>query len=498
MKGKVYLVGAGPGDYKLMTLKGLNALRKADIVIYDRLANETLLKETKETCELIYVGKKSSEHTMKQEDISELLAEKAEEGKIVVRLKGGDPYVFGRGGEEGELLYERGIDFEVIPGITSAIGGLCYAGIPITHRDHASSFHVITGHLKEDGEELNWKALASLRGTLVFLMGMSNLENIVNRLMDNGKPKDTPVAIINWATRSNQKVAIGNLENIYEVVQKEGIKPPSLIAIGDVVTLRKKLNYFEKKPLFGKNIVVTRARSQSSSLVEEINELGGNPIEFPTIKTREIPENIELQDAIEDIEKYNYIIFTSKNGVEIFFDKLFKLGFDSRRLRGTKIVAIGPATNKALEKWGIKSDIIPKTYVGESIYEELKTIVKSEDNVLIPRSKEARSYLVDSLSPLCNVNEVHTYETLLGDGNRDEILKYLENDKIDYITFTSSSTVRNFVEILGKENIDKLIKTRVISIGPITSKTIQEFGLDIYKEANSYTIEGILKCIMED
>ncbi len=498
MKGKVYLVGAGPGDYKLMTLRGLDALKKADIIIYDRLANETLLKEAKETCEFIYVGKKSSDHTMKQEDINELIAKKAEEGKTVVRLKGGDPYVFGRGGEEGEVLYERGIDFEVIPGITSAIGGLCYAGIPITHRDYASSFHVITGHLKEDGEELNWNALASLKGTLVFLMGMSNLENIVNNLMDNGKPIDTPVAIINWASRSNQRVVIGNLENIYKVVQREGIKPPSLIVIGDVVRLRDKLNYFEKKPLFGKNIVVTRARAQSSRLVEEINDLGGSTIEFPTIKINEIPDNNDLHRAIENIEKYNYIIFTSKNGVEIFFDNLFKMGFDSRKLGKAKVVAIGPATNKALVKWGIKSDIIPETYVGESIYDELKIIVKTNDNILIPRSKEARSYLVDSLSPLCNVNEVQTYETLLGNGDRDEILRYLDNDEIDYITFTSSSTVRNFIEILGMENIKKLAKTKMISIGPITSKTIQDLGLEIYKEAESYTIDGMLECLVNE
>ena len=266
MKGKVYLVGAGPGDYKLMTLKGLECIRKSDVIVYDRLANIDYLKEAKENCEFINVGKASSNHLLPQDDINRLIADKALEGKVVTRLKGGDPYVFGRGGEEAEILREEGIDFEVVPGITSAIGGLCYAGIPITHRDHASSFHVVTGHPRNDGKEtkeINWQALANVKGTLVFLMGIANLQHISENLIKEGKDKNTPVAFISWATRSNQRVVTATLENAYEVAVKENIKPPTLIVVGTVVNLREKLNFFEEKPLFGKNIVVTRCRTQS-------------------------------------------------------------------------------------------------------------------------------------------------------------------------------------------------------------------------------------------
>ena len=262
MKGKVYLVGAGPGDYKLLTLKGLECIKKADVIVYDRLANKNYLKEAKENCEFIYVGKASSNHTLPQDDINRVIADKAKEGKIVTRLKGGDPYVFGRGGEEGELLKEEGIEFEVVPGITSAIGGLCYAGIPITHRDYASSFHVITGHLRDDDKEnpeINWNALANTNGTLVFLMGVANLQKISSNLIKEGKSKDTPVALISWATRSNQRVITSTLENVYETAVRENVKPPTLIAVGDVVELRDKLNFFESKPLFGKNVLVTRS-----------------------------------------------------------------------------------------------------------------------------------------------------------------------------------------------------------------------------------------------
>ena len=299
MKGKVYLVGAGPGDYKLLTLKGLECIKKADVIVYDRLANSNYLKEAKSNCEFIYVGKASSNHTLPQEDINRVIADKAKEGKIVTRLKGGDPYVFGRGGEEGQLLKEEGIDFEVIPGITSAIGGLCYAGIPITHRDHASSFHVVTGHLRDDDKEnpeINWNALANIRGTIVFLMGVANLKKISENLIKEGKSKDTPVALISWATRYNQRVITSTLEDVYETAVRENVKPPTLIAVGSVVELRDTLNFFEKKPLFGKNIMVTRSRTQSSSIVEKIMDLGGNPIEIPTIKIEKIENNTELEN----------------------------------------------------------------------------------------------------------------------------------------------------------------------------------------------------------
>ena len=307
MKGKVYLVGAGPGDYKLLTLKGLDCIREADVIVYDRLANVNYLKEAKSNCEFIYVGKASSQHTLPQEEINRVIADKAKEGKIVTRLKGGDPYVFGRGGEEGEVLKAEGIDFEVVPGITSAIGGLCYAGIPITHRDHASSFHVVTGHLRADDKEnpeINWNALANTGGTLVFLMGVANLKKISENLIKEGKSKDTPVALISWATRPNQRVIISTLDEVHETAVREKVKPPTLIVVGSVVNLRETLNFFENKPLFGKNIMVTRSRTQSSSLVEKIMDLGGNPIEIPTIKIEKIENIMSLEQEIRQLTDY--------------------------------------------------------------------------------------------------------------------------------------------------------------------------------------------------
>ncbi|MGL5328113.1 MAG: uroporphyrinogen-III C-methyltransferase [Peptostreptococcaceae bacterium] len=498
MKGKVYLVGAGPGDYKLLTLKGLECIKEADVIVYDRLANSNYLREAKPNCEFIYVGKASSNHTLPQDDINRVIADKAKEGKIVTRLKGGDPYVFGRGGEEGQLLKEEGIYFEVVPGITSAIGGLCYAGIPITHRDHASSFHVITGHLRDDDKEspeINWNSLANVRGTLVFLMGVANIKQISENLIKEGKSKDTPVALISWATRYNQRVVTSTLENVYETAIRENVKPPTLIAIGSVVELRDTLNFFENKPLFGKNIMVTRSRTQSSSIVEKIMDLGGNPIEVPTIKIEKIEDNIELENEINNIKDYTYLALTSKNAVEIFFDKLDEMSLDARSLANLKVCAIGSATAKEIRNKGINPDIIPQKFVAESLYDELKDVLTKEDKVLIPRAKNARDYLINKLSEICEVKEVHTYESVIDTSKKDEILDILNEEELDYITFASSSTVRNFVEIIGEENLDKINNSKIISIGPITSATAKELNIEVYKEAEKATIDKIVEAI---
>lgn len=500
MKGKVYLVGAGPGDYKLITLKGLECIRKADVIVYDRLANINYLKEAKKGCEFINVGKQSSHHLLPQDQINRLIADKALEGKIVTRLKGGDPYVFGRGGEEGELLQAENIDFEVVPGVTSAIGGLCYAGIPITHRDHASSFHVITGHLRKDGKEnpdINWNALANMKGTLVFLMGVSNLKNISENLIKEGMAKDTPVAFVSWATRYNQRVVTATLENAYEVAVREEVKPPTLIAVGTVVNLREKLNFFEKKPLFGKNIMVTRSRSQNSKLVERIMDLGGNPIEIPTIKIEKVENNTELENEIKNIKDYTYLVLTSKNGVDIFFDKLDEMGLDCRALANTKVCVIGSATSKAIAKRGIKADIVPSKAIGESLYDELKDIVTKEDKILIPRAKNARDFLVDKLNEISNVTEVITYESVMDDSKKDEAIKALEEGNLDYITFASSSTVKNFINLIGEENKSKLSNTKIISIGKITTKTILDNGLEVYKESEKASIESMIEAMCD-
>ena len=501
MRGKVYLVGAGPGDYKLITLKALECIRKSDVIVYDRLANIEYLKEAKDNCEFINVGKASSNHILPQDDINRLIADKALEGKIVTRLKGGDPYVFGRGGEEAELLRDENIDFEVVPGITSPIGGLCYAGIPITHRDHASSFHVITGHPRKDGKEtkeINWNALANLKGTLVFLMGIANLKNISENLIKEGKDKNTPVAFISWATRSNQRVVTATLENAYEVALKENVKPPTLIVVGTVVNLREKLNFFEEKPLFGKNIVVTRCRTQSSALAEKISDMGGNPIEVPTIKIQKVEDNKELEAEINRIKDYTYIIFSSKNAVDIFFEKLNDMGYDTRALYNSKICAVGVETAKAIKSRGIITDIVPEKYVAEGLYEELKDIINENDKILIPRAKNARDFLVNKLSEKCYIKEVITYESVIDNDKKNLALEVIEDENIDYITFSSSSTVKNFITLIGEENLEKLENKKIISIGPITSKTIEDFGLKVYKEAEVATIDSMIDSISND
>lgn len=497
MKGKVYLIGAGPGDPGLITLKGSSYLKEADVVVYDRLASPRLLEDIKEGCRLIYVGKASKDHTKTQDEINEIIFQEANKGNIVARLKGGDPYVFGRGGEEAEYLYDRGIDFEVVPGVTSAIGGLAYAGIPITHRGIATSFHVITGHLKDENEELDWKALTALKGTLVFLMGVSNLQKITESLLKHGKSKETPAAIINWGTTPRQRVLEGNLSNIYEKALKEKIKPPSLIAIGDVVSLREKLNFYEKKPLLGENIVVTREKAHAIDTIKKIEKLGGNVISFPTIKLEEITPNKELEEAIKNISKYSYIVFTSVTGVDIFFKKLLELE-DIRTLAGIKIAAVGIKTANAIRKYGIIVDIIPEEFVAEDLIDKLKEVLTREDKVLIPRAKLGRQELVEELGKVSLVDELVIYDTVKSKESKDEIINAIEDLDSYYLLFTSSSTFVNFVEILGNDSKIILDKGKIISIGPITTRTIEDEGYVVYRQAETYTVDGVLELLMKE
>ncbi len=498
MNGKVYLIGAGPGDPGLITVKGYSCLENADVVVYDRLVNPKLLKHIKPGCKLVYVGKSAKVHVKTQDETNEILYQEAKKGNMVVRLKGGDPYVFGRGGEEGEYLYDRGIEFETVPGITSAIGGLAYAGIPITHRGVATSFHVITGHLKDDSDELNWEALGALNGTMVFLMGVGNLENISENLMKNGKSKDTPVAIINWGTTSKQKTVEGTLENIYDIAQAANIKPPSLIAVGDVVALREKLNFFEKKPLLGENIVITREESAAKDTIFQLEELGANVISFPTIKIEAISPNEELEKAIKNIKDYSYIVFTSVNGVEIFFEEFFKLGGDIRSLGNTKIAAIGPKTAGAIKKYGIKSDLVPGEYVAEDLTVELKKVLTKDDNILIPRAKIARETMIDDLSKVCSVKELKIYDTVKSEEDTEEIIEALNELDSYSLLFTSASTFTNFSEILGDKSKEVISNGKIISIGPITSEAIKDSGYKVYKQARDYTIKGVIEVLIEE
>lgn len=497
MKGKVYLIGAGPGDPGLITKKGHDILTKADVIVYDRLVSPKLIDLAKPDAEFIYVGKSAKIHVKTQDEINEIIYRQAEMGKIVARLKGGDPYVFGRGGEEGEYLIDRGIEFETVPGVTSAIGGLAYAGIPITHRGVATSFHVITGHLKSEDDELNWEALAKLDGTMVFLMGVSNLGEISKNLIANGKDPKTPVGIINWATTHKQKVVEGPLDEIYEIALKNQVKPPSLIAIGDVVALREKLKFQERKPLFGKNIVVTRGRNHIGETVDKLEGLGANVVTLPMIEVKPVEDKDILKSSIERLSDYNFLVFTSVNGVEIFFKELFQMGYDSRKLGGLKLASVGPKTSAKLREYGINPDIEPERYVAEDLAEEIKKYVCSKDKVLAPRGNLSRPILVEELSKICQVDEVIIYDTVRTDTGEELIEERLEDLDDYYLLFTSSSTFNNFNRAIGDKK-DIIRKGKVLSIGPITTRSILDAGYEIYREADKYTIDGVIDILLKE
>ena len=496
-KGYVYLVGAGPGDVGLITVKGLECIKKADVVVYDRLANPRLLSYAKADAKFIYVGKTPDHHTLRQEEINQVLVDEALKGQIVTRLKGGDPYVFGRGGEEGEKLRENGIFFEVVPGITSAISVPSYAGIPVTHRHLTSTFTVITGH--EDplkaSSQINWDRLAKDPGTLIFLMGVGHLEQIVQQLVANGKDDSTPIALIRWGTRPEQQVVVGTLKTIVEDVKKAGLTSPAIIIVGDVVTMRDTLSWFESKPLFGQRILVTRAREQASAFSEMIEAAGGEAWEAPTITIDYKEESNELADAVKKSGEYDWIIFTSVNGVHSFFKAMKKNNCDIRTLGKAKICAIGPKTREVLENKGLLVEAMPEKFVAESVIECLKPLLQPGERILLPRSDLARDVLVDVLKQMgMIVDEVIAYRTKKVDRFNAEIIEKIKDKSIKIVTFTSSSTVKNFMSFIEDKSILEGIK--LASIGPITSKTLKEFGFEPDIEAEEYTIKGLYDAIV--
>lgn len=496
--GKVYLVGAGPGDPGLFTLKGKALLEKADVVVYDYLANPELLKFCKESCEFIYVGKKGGAHTMPQEEINKLLVQKAKEGKIVVRLKGGDPFLFGRGGEELEELVKEGIPFEVVPGITSGIAVPAYAGIPVTHRDYTSTLALITGHEAEGKEEsrIDFKALSRL-GTLVFFMGVKNLPHIVENLIKKGKSPETPCAVIQWGTTPRQKTAEGTLSTIVEEVKKKGITAPAIIVVGEVVKLRKNFNWYEKKPLFGKRIVITRTREQASKLKELLLEEGAEVIEIPTIEVTPL-FNKETKEALKNLSSYDWLIFTSENGIRFFFEALFNEGYDVRALGGLKIAVIGPATFEALKKWGLKADLMPeKNYTQEGLISAFERVDVSGKRILLVRARVAREVLPENLRERgAELTILPIYETLKPK-NSAELLKKALSEGVEAVTFTSSSTVENFFEIMKETDLNLPQGVVLASIGPITSATLRKFGYLPTVEAKEYTIPGLVQALID-
>lgn len=498
--GKVFLIGAGPGDHKLITLKGMECIQRAEVVLYDRLASPQLLKFAREDAEFIYVGKAPNNHAYTQDEINQLLVKKAKEGKTVARLKGGDPLVFGRGGEEAQTLRKNGIKFEMVPGITSAIAVPAYAGIPVTHRNVSSSFHVITGHEDPTKEEkaIDYEALAKVEGTLIFLMGVNNVEKICSSLIKYGQSPHRPVAVIMKGTTIEQKMIKGTLADIHDLVIKNHFKNPSIIIVGEVVNLSEVLRWHEEKPLFGKKILVTRTRTQASQLSEKIETLGGKAIEFPTIKIENPHSYDAIDQAMKEIQKYQWIIFTSVNGVVTFFERMKKLGVDIRRLYEAKLCAIGPATAKALEDKGFCIEYVPEAYQAEAIVEGLKDKIRPGEHVLLPRADIARHLLIEALEKMgAIVDNIHMYRTVIPEQDRNQLIEILKEEGIDIITFTSSSTVKNFVQILGEENKDLLKDKKLAVIGPITEATAKELGLSIQIKAKTFTIDGLVNAMKE-
>ena len=490
----VYLIGAGAGDAGLLTLKAREILQVADVVIYDRLADEKILNYAP-AAKKIYVGKSPGQHTFKQSEINKILVDEAVENKIVVRLKGGDPFVFGRGGEEALYLRENGIDFEIISGVTSAIAVPAYAGIPVTHRGIATSFAVVTGHEDPTKPEstIHWKELANGVDTLIFLMGIANLPKITAKLIDAGRNKDTPAAVIRNGTKFSQEVLITTLENAAADVARKNLQPPAIFIVGDVVNLREKLNWFDNKILFGKKILNTRARAQASTLTKKLESLGAEVIEFPTIKITAPTDNFNgLDAAVKNLRGYNWIIFTSANGVEKFFERLKNFKLDARAFCNSKVAAIGTSTAEKLSKFSIIADVIPKEFRAESLIDALKDEVAGK-NILIARAEVARDVLPRELEKFgAKVTVAAAYKTVSDNENIDAVKSQLDNGEIDFVTFTSSSTVENFVKAFGVESLSKV---KTAAIGPITAQTLKNFGVDVAIVAEIFTINGLVDAI---
>jgi uroporphyrinogen III methyltransferase/synthase len=496
--GICYLVGAGPGDPGLFTLKGRACLEKADAVIYDYLCNPLLLKFAPEAAEKTYVGKKAGDHTLSQDEINALLVEKTSAGKTVVRLKGGDPVVFGRGGEEAEALAAAGCRFEIVPGVTSAIAGPAYAGIPVTHRAHNTTLTIFTGHEDpaKSGSTLDYAAIARTPGTKVMLMGVERLAEITGKLKEAGLDAATPTALVRWATTGSQETLTGTLSDIASRAEKAGFKAPAVAVFGEVVGLRDRLDWFEKLPLFGRRIVVTRTRKQAGELVERLRELGADAYELPTIRIEPAPNKREFYELVLDAHTYDWLVFTSPNGVDAFFAAFFEIYKDARELGGTRIAAIGPATAERVRSFHLQVDLQPEKYVAEAIIEELEKENSVENlKFLLARAEGAREVLATELTRKgAIVDEAVAYRTVPETEDLTGGLKRFREEGADLITFTSSSTAENFAAL--KLPLPENLQTA--SIGPVTSKTMKRLGLDVDVEAAQHDIPGLVKAIVKN
>ena len=497
----IYLVGSGPGDPGLFTLKGVRCMQEADAIVYDRLAPRALLGHARPEAEKIYVGKKPGNPIMSQEEINDLLVEKGRCGMTVVRLKGGDPYIFGRGGEEALALKRAELPFEVVPGVTSGVAAPAYAGIPVTHRSVATSVAFVTGH--EDptkgSPDVDWEKLANGADTLVLYMGVGRLEEISKGLIAAARNPDTPVACIRWGTVPEQRTITGTLRDIADRVAEAGLKPPAIIVVGDVVALREKgLDWYERRPLFGRRVVVTRARAQSGELSAALENLGAEVHEFPTIQISPPEDFGSLDAAIRDLDSFSLIVFTSVNGVEAFLKRLQHHGLDLRAVpRDMKVAAIGPATAERIVRAGLRVDLVPEEYRAEALIEALATGSLLGERILIPRAKVAREILPERLREAgAEVVVVPAYESVPLLEGRQELSLRLQSGEIDCVTFTASSTVENFVGAFGAEEAARLLaQTRVACIGPITADTARKHGIRVDAEAGEYTIPGLVEAL---
>ena len=502
----IYLVGAGPGDEGLITVKGLNLLKQADVIIYDHLATKSLLKYAKPQARLIYVGKQSGCHSASQAEINQLLVLEASRSNCVVRLKGGDPFMFGRGGEETAALAQARLAFEVVPGVSSAIAGPAYAGIPLTHRDYSSSVAIITGHnCAQNQTPAQWQALAQGVDTLVFLMGMSNLEKICGELIKAGLPAHTPAAVVQNATTSSQRKIVASLGEIAQKSHAAGFTAPAVIVIGQVANFGLTASWFEKLPLLGKSIVVTRARPQASELSEKLHLLGAEVLEFPVISIQPLADPAPVLKTIKNLSKYDWLVFTSANGVEYFFRYLTEFKKDARALAGCKLAAIGPGTAGALERYGLNADFIPECFVAEDLANGLITLLEKQNknqNILIVRAKLARDVLKVELGRAGHkVKVLPVYQTLLPEQNeyqdiaKQELRIALEAGKIDALTFASSSSVDNFFKLISPNLLKQNSTICLACIGPITAQTLQKYGLACTVQPEIFTISALVNQI---
>jgi uroporphyrinogen III methyltransferase/synthase len=490
MTGKVYLIGAGPGDPELLTCKGRRILEQADAILFDHLAPAALLDLAPAHAERLYVGKKKSVHAFTQDEICAMLVERARRGLTVVRLKGGDPFIFGRGGEEAEALADAGVPCELIPGITSPLGIGAYTGIPLTHRGLSTSVSFVTGHAVD---AVDWKTVGQ-SDTLVIFMGMFAFAGIARELIAAGRSPETPAIVVRWATRPDQETIEGTLATLPQLIAASGMKPPATIIVGEVVRLRQKLSWFDRLPLFGRRIVTTRAKGQTDSLTARLHALGAEVLEMPTIEIRPAADYGPLDRALAELASYDWLIFTSANGVRFFLERLDRSGVDLRALRA-RICAIGPATRAAVEALHLKVDLMGREYVAEGLLEAFAAHDLAGRRVLLPRAAVARDLVPVELARRgAQVDVVEAYRTAMPEDAAAQAARIFHGErKPDCITFTSSSTVRNFVAIAGA---DALAGVKVASIGPVTTATARGLGIAADAEARMFTVDGLVDAVL--